>query len=91
MNKAVLKNFKIFTGKHLCHNITFNKVAGLRPEMFSCAFCEIFKNTFFFFIEHLQSLLLYGASTLDQCHNDYFYKFFLKYLSLMSLSKGSNC
>ena len=27
-----LKNFAKFTGKHLCHSLFFNKVAGLRPE-----------------------------------------------------------
>ena len=26
----------------------FNKVAGLRPQVFTCEFCEIFKNTFFY-------------------------------------------
>ena len=29
--KAVLKNFAIFTGKHLCQSLFLNKVAGLRP------------------------------------------------------------
>ena len=28
--KGVLKNFEIFTGKHLCQSFFFNKVAGLR-------------------------------------------------------------
>ena len=27
---AVLEKFAIFTGKHLCRNLFFNKVAGLR-------------------------------------------------------------
>ena len=32
--KAVLKNFVLFTGKHLCWSLFFNKVAGLRrPAM----------------------------------------------------------
>ena len=31
MKKGVLKNFIKFTGKHLCQNLFFNKVAGLRP------------------------------------------------------------
>ena len=30
--KKVLENFTKFTGKHLCQNLFFNKVAGLRPE-----------------------------------------------------------
>ena len=60
--KAVLRNFAKFTGKHLCQGPLFNKVAGLRPatllindetlvQVFSCEFCEMFKNTIF--TEHL--------------------------------------
>ena len=54
---GVLKNFAIFTGKHLCCNLFFNKVAGLRyatllkketlSQVFSCEYCNIFKNTYF--------------------------------------------
>ena len=29
VGKAVLRNFKNFTGKHLCRSLFFNKVAGL--------------------------------------------------------------
>ena len=51
--KSVLRNFAKFTGKHLCQNLFFNKVAGLRfkacnfikketlAQVFSCEFCEI--------------------------------------------------
>ena len=28
--KVILTNFAIFTGKHLCQSLFFNKVAGLR-------------------------------------------------------------
>ena len=47
----VLRNFTEFTGKHL------NKVAGMAcniikketlAQVFSCEFCEISKNTFFY-------------------------------------------
>ena len=31
VNKGVLKSFVKFTGKHLCQNLFFNKVAGLSP------------------------------------------------------------
>ena len=31
--KAVLRNFLKFTGKHLCQNLFFNKVACLRPGL----------------------------------------------------------
>ena len=53
---GVLTNFAKFIGKHLCQNFFFNKVAGLvcnfinketLTQVFSCEFCEIFKNTLF--------------------------------------------
>ena len=37
----------------MCQSLFFNKVSGLfikkeaLPQVFSCGFCEIFKNTFF--------------------------------------------
>ena len=31
VKKDVLRNFAIFTGKHLCQSLFFNKVTGLRP------------------------------------------------------------
>ena len=58
MRKGGLGNFTKLTGKHLCQSLLFNKVADLKPEacnfikketvaqVFSCEFCEIFKNTF---------------------------------------------
>ena len=55
--KGVLRNFGEFTGKHLCHSLFFNKVAGSAcnfikketlAQVFSCEFCEIPKNTFFY-------------------------------------------
>ena len=54
---GVLKNFAKFTGKNLCQSCVFNKVVGLvcnfinketLTQVFSCEFCEIFKNTFFY-------------------------------------------
>ena len=51
--KEVLKNLAKFIGKHLCWNLFFNKVAGLRPatlskkKVFSCEFYLIFKNILF--------------------------------------------
>ena len=54
--KVILRNFKKFTGKHLCQSLFFNKVAGSTynfikketlEQVFSCEFCEISKNTFF--------------------------------------------
>ena len=60
--KGVLKNFSKFTVKHLCQSLFFCKVAGqacnfIKKEtlvqLFSCKFCEIFKNTFF--TEHLRT------------------------------------
>ena len=56
VGEGVLRNFAKFLEKHLCQSLFFNKVAGLRKKetltrVFSCEFCEIFKNTFF--TEHL--------------------------------------
>ena len=69
MNSAILQKqlfadvlqkrcFEKFTGKQLCWSLFFKKVAGLRTptQVFSCEFCEIFKNTFF--TEHLHWLIL---------------------------------
>ena len=39
---GVLKNFTNSTGKHLWQSLFYNKA-----QVFSCEFCEIFKNTFF--------------------------------------------
>ena len=44
--KGVLKNFEKFTGKHLHRSLFFNNTDVL-ILMFSCEFCEIFKNAFF--------------------------------------------
>ena len=47
----VLKNLAIFTEKHLCWSLSFNKNAGLQSCNFIkktgvfCKYCEIFKNT----------------------------------------------
>ena len=52
--KGVLKNFAKFTGKHLCQSLFFKKnfiKKETLAQVFSCEFCEIFKNTFF--TEHL--------------------------------------
>ena len=60
LRKGVPRNFKKFTGKHLCQSLHFNKVAGLAcklacnfikietlTQVFSCEFSEISKNTIF--------------------------------------------
>ena len=58
--KGVLRNFAKFIGKQLCQSPFSNPVAGQRPEawnfikkealaqVFSCKFCEISKNTFYY-------------------------------------------
>ena len=61
MKKGVLRNFKKYTGKHLCQGLFFQKVAGLRlsnfikketpVQVFSCELCKISK--YIFFTEHL--------------------------------------
>ena len=40
--KAAVKNFAIFTGKHLCWSFYLVKL-----WIFSCEYCAIFKNTYF--------------------------------------------
>ena len=63
VRKDVLRNFTNFTGKQLCQSLFLNKVAGLRPAsllntlalVFSCAFCEISRKSFF--TEHVCWLL----------------------------------
>ena len=72
---GVLINFAKFTGKHLCQRLCFNKVAGQVcnfikkqsvAQVFSCEFCEIYKNTFFY----LRWLLLLVVSLLCLFIND---------------------
>ena len=53
VRKDVLRNCAKFLGKHLRQSLFFNKVAGLRKKetltrVFSCKFCKLFKNTFFY-------------------------------------------
>ena len=52
--KGVRKKLTKFKGKHLCQNLFFDKAGGL-AQVFSCEFCETFKNTLFY---HLWWLLL---------------------------------
>ena len=60
-----IKNFAIFTGKHLFWGLFLIKLQAFRPGTFlkrdfntgvSCGYCELFKNSFF--IENLRRLLL---------------------------------
>ena len=46
---GALENFAKFTGKYLCQSLFFNNFIKKETlaQMFSCEFCEIFKNTFF--------------------------------------------
>ena len=59
---GMLKNFVIFTGKHLCVLESLNKVADLKArketptQVFSYEYCKFFMNTFF--TERLHWLLL---------------------------------
>ena len=64
--KGVLRYFAIFTGKHLCQSLFFNKIAGLRPatlltkkpwhRCFSVNFATFLRTPIF--LEHLRWLLL---------------------------------
>ena len=72
--KGVLRNFTKFTGKHLCHSLFFNKVAGLSSatllkkrlwhRCFPVNFVKFLRTTFF--TEHLWWLLLTGGSSSEQ-------------------------
>ena len=54
MKKDVLENFAKLTGKHLCRSHACNFInKETLAQVFSCEFCEIFKNTFF--TEHLRT------------------------------------
>ena len=62
IKKCCLERFAKFKGKHLCQSLFFNKVAGLRLQLYLkrdsgtgvfFKFCEIFENTFF--IENLRA------------------------------------
>ena len=53
--KGALRNSANFAGKDPCQSLFFSKIAGLSlqlyeneiiPQVFSCEFCEISKNTF---------------------------------------------
>ena len=73
--KGVLRNFTKFTGKHLCQNIFFNKVAGLKPatllkkrlwhRCFPVNFVKFLRTPFL--TEHLWWLLLYRFFTSRCC------------------------
>ena len=57
--KGVFKNFAKFTGKYLCQSLFLHKNAGLPQtcnffkkealaQVFSCEFCKVFRNNFFY-------------------------------------------
>ena len=50
--KAILKNFAVITGKHLCCSLFLLK-RDTPAQVFSFEYCEIFKNTYF--EEHLRT------------------------------------
>ena len=54
--KAVLKNFAIFTGKHLCWIVFFLikvQISETPRQLFPCEYCEIFTKTYL--QEHLRT------------------------------------
>ena len=59
-NTGALKNFAIFTGKHLCWNLFLLKLQAWRPptQVFSCKYCEIFKSTCFYRTSPVPTFLL---------------------------------
>ena len=88
IKKDVFQNFTKFTGKHLCQSLFFDNVAGLKSvtllkrgsdtDVFSCEFCEIFKNTFFttsgrllLFIWRLEIILLTTLLNKNKAYHHY--------------------
>ena len=74
--KGVIKNFTKFTGKHLWQSLFFKN--EILAQVFSCEFCEIFKNTFL--TEHLRLLL-----SVFTCHGDICYYYAIIYGSWMNI------
>ena len=91
------KIFTKFTGKHLCQNLSFNKIAGLRlaqtlVQVFCCEFCEISLNTFFYRKPPVMEMLLQSEGALQEgrpfC---IIYRFYLyKVNSRLVVAKGNN-
>ena len=77
--KCVLRNFTKFTGKNLSQSLFFNKVAGLRRELFSCEFCEISKNTF-----TCRTPLMAASESSDFLQRELSHKNWLHYFALFS-------
>ena len=89
--KGVVRNFAKFTGKHLCQNLFFNKVAGLRAETlfkkrlwhrcFPVNFAKFLWTPFV--TEHLWWLLLTTVNISDVC---FWFKSFKEFKSDISFS-----
>ena len=80
---GVLRNFAKLTGKYLCQNLSFNKVAGLRPVTLlkkrPWHWCFPMNFTKFlgtpFYIEHLWWMLLHILCLhFLRIHHDYFFQ-----------------
>ena len=99
---GVLKDFAVCTGKHLCWSLflmTFQVwrsatlLKRLQHKVFSCVYCEIFRNSFF--IDHLCHLwwLLLKKSYWNPSQGFHIlmnvYEFF-KFSTLRSISHYSN-
>ena len=86
VRKGTLRNFKKFTGKHLCQSLCFNKACNfIKREfmamVFSCEFFEISMNTFF--TEHVWVT----ASTLSSKRQKSLCKHKLQSLSILTHRK----
>ena len=83
---GALKNFSLFTEKHLCWSFVLIN----SKQVFSCEYCEIFKNGFF--KEHLWWLLLkrsYWTPPQGFCILMNVYEFF-RFSTLGSISQYGN-
>ena len=84
---GVLKNFTIFQGKHLCWSFfliklqTWTTLLKETPtQVFSCEYCEIFRNSFFHRTPPVAASLLvqerfidvlWYVCTIKRCFNDF--------------------
>ena len=62
---GVFKNFPIFPGNHLCWSLFSIKVAGLK--VFSCEYCEIFKNSCFYKIPPVAAFVIKNVAFTMHC------------------------
>ena len=95
VRKGVHRNFTKFTGKHLCQSLLFNKACNFikketLAQVFSCEFCEIFKNTFLHRTPLVAASVCVICTILDIHCNGYIFKKNFKCERIVNLNRISN-